>query len=166
MDTIYGFPFTIDGMRALRNLLAVLTVLFVATQGFALADPRLLVEMSLYKKNITGARSRWELAIKDDGSVTVNSKAADPLSAEDLAKLNEAIAQTDFPTLMKTKSTQGLISSQGGIDQGYRLPRRGAVQSWVHNWDPKAPFFKLMDEISKRYKPSFDRQSGRGGRGG
>lgn len=150
-------------MRVLRNLLAVLTVLFVAAQGFALPEPHLLVEMSLYKKNITGARSRWELAIKDDGSVTVNSKAAEPISGDDLAKLKDAIDHTDFPALMKTKSKQGLVSANGGIDQGYRLPHKGAVQSWVHDWDPNAPFFKLMDEISKRYKPSFGRLTGRGG---
>ena len=141
----------------------MLTVLVVAVPAFTVTDAKLYIETNLYKKNMTGARSRWEMVIKDDGSVSINGKQAEPLSAETFAKLKEIVSKTDFAAIMKTRSTEGYASSTGGIDQQYRvkLEKMYAIRSWDNVLEPKEPFIKFMNELTKKYKPTFDRM-GRG----
>ena len=150
-------------MKYLCTFLAVFTALVAVAPVSAATDAKLYVETSLYKKNITGARSRWEMVVKDDGSVTVNGKDAEPLSPEVFAKLKKVVSETDFAAIMKTRSTEGYASSSGGIDQQYRvkLEKMYAIRSWDNVLDPKAPFIKFMNELVKKYKPTFERM-GRG----
>ena len=127
--------------------------------------PTYLVKSTLFKKNITGARSHWDLIINQDGTATVNAKAAESLPADLLTKLKETIAATDFTSMMKTKATGGFPSSTGGTDHQYFAQsdgKRYAVFDWMNVIDFSQPFFKLMDEIEKRYKPTFSRMA-RGG---
>ena len=156
---------TIEAMKALRCLVAVLGVFAVVGQGFAFPDAKQIVYARLFKKNITGARSRWDMKIFDDGTVTINEKAADPLKPEDFDKLKTLIGETDFASIMKTKSTEGYASSKGGIDLEISVhldKTRAMVASWMHDIDRKALFFKFMDELMAKYKPSWERM-GRGG---
>ena len=145
---------------------SVVATLVFASFSVAIAQrPTYLVKAMLFKKNITGARDRWDLVINEDGAVTVNAKDAEALPADLLAKLKEAVAATDFASMMKTKSTEGYPSSKGGMDHEYFVQnerKRYAVFDFMHVIDFNLPFFKLMADIEKRYKPTFGRQ-GRGG---
>ena len=125
-----------------------------------------LAKAMLFKKNITGARSRWDLVINEDGTVTVNNVAADPLPEDMMTKLKEAIAATDLAGMMKTKFTGTMASASGGVDHEYFAQldhKRYMVADWIHNVDATQPFFKVMADIEKRYKPSWTRLGGRGG---
>lgn len=152
-------------MKPLRCLVAVLAVFAVAGQGFAFPDAKQIVYARLFKKNFTGSRTRWDMKIFEDGTVTINEKAADPLKPEDFDKLKQLIGETDFATIMKSKSTEGYASSKGGLDLEISVhleKTRAMVASWMHDVDRKAPFFKFMDELMQKYKPTFER-TGRGG---
>jgi hypothetical protein len=160
-------------MARLKPLVALLMAACVTVpahlQGQAQRDAPYLVHAVLFKKNMTGARSKWEMFIREDLSVTINGKPDKPLSQEDFDALKKVIAATDFEAIRKDRNKDGYPSSKGGMDIEYfaKLEKgRAMIDNWDSVFDPEQPFIKMMDKITKSYKPYWDRLVEGGGRGG